>query len=202
MNLEIRKLTTDLLGDWLNFFDNHAFSDTDSWPCCYCMHFHWDAELESNSDWNASLKQVYRETGVADNRERAINLIKNGTMQGYLAYSSGEVVGWCNANDKRKYNTVRDSFFDDTHQDRKVKSVVCFVISPKARGQGVATKLLEEVCAHAAEDGYECIEAYPLCHKRYGAVTFKGSVSMFEKLGFENSGQVMDDCFILRKNLT
>jgi len=201
MQIEIRKLKSDLLDDWLNFFDNDAFSDDAKWPGCYCMHFHWNAELESKNNWNASLEQVYRKTGIADNRERAIELIKSATMQGYLAYHDGKVVSWCNANDKRNYNTVRDSFFDDTDQERKVKSVVCFTIAPKARGQGVATKLLEKVCADAVDEGYQSIEAYPLCHNRYGAVTFKGSVAMFEKLEFENSKQIVDDCFIMRKTL-
>ncbi|MGI5898739.1 MAG: hypothetical protein ACOX8S_02325 [Christensenellales bacterium] len=84
MKIEIKKLTIDLLDDWLSFFDNEAFSDDDDWPGCYCMHFHWNAGLDSRNNWGASLDQVYRKTGKADNRGRAIRLIKNGTMQGYL----------------------------------------------------------------------------------------------------------------------
>lgn len=201
MEIEIRKLTIDLLDDWLSYFDNDAFCDDDNWPGCYCMHFHWNAELDSRNNWDASLDQVYRKTGKADNRGRAIRLIKNGTMQGYLAYHNGKVVGWCNANDKHKYSTVLNSFFNDTDKELKVKSVVCFTVSSKARGKGVATKLLEKVCADAIEDGYEYIEAYPLCHNKYGPVTFQGSLAMFEKLGFEKSGQIRDDCFIVWKKL-
>ena len=37
MNIEIKKLTADLLDDWLYFFDNTAFSDNDNWAGCYCM---------------------------------------------------------------------------------------------------------------------------------------------------------------------
>ena len=201
MEIEIKKLTIELLDDWLYFFDNDAFSDDDKWPGCYCMHFHWDAELDNSNDWKVSLSQVYKKTGIADNRQRAISLIKKQAMQGYLAYHNGKVVGWCNANDKHNYNTVRDSFFDDVDKDVKVKSVVCFTVASNARGQGVATKLLEKVCADAARDGYEYVEAYPLCHNKYGAITFKGSMSMFEKLGFANSGQIIDDCLIVRKHL-
>ena len=201
MELEIKKLTIDLIDDWLNFFDNDAFSDDDDWPGCYCMHFHWNAGLDSKNSWDASLDQVYRKTGKADNRGRAIRLIKNGTMQGYLAYCDGKVVGWCNANDKHKYNTVLNSFFNNVDKESKIKSVVCFTVSSKARRKGVATKLLEKICADAIEDGYDYIEAYPLCHNRYGLIDFQGSVALFEKFGFENNGQKIDDSFIMRKNL-
>ena len=122
MELEIKKLTINLLDDWLNFFDNNAFSDDDNWPGCYCMHFHWNAGLDSRNNWNASLEQVYRKTGKADNRGHAIR--------------------------------------------------------------------------------YEYIEAYPLCHNRYGHIDFQGSVALFEKFGFEKSGHKMDDSFIVRKYLT
>jgi len=201
MELEIKKLTIDLLDDWLNFFDNNAFSDDDDWPGCYCMHFHWNAGLDSRNSWDASLEQVYRKTGKADNRGRAIRLIKKGTMQGYLAYHNGTVVGWCNANDKHKYNTVLNSFFGNADKERKVKSVVCFTVSSKARRKGIASKLLEKVCADALEEGYEYVEAYPMCDNRYGPIDFQGSVTFFEKHGFEKSGHKMDDSFIVRKNL-
>jgi len=197
VELEIKKLTVDLLDDWLNYFDNDAFSAEDDWPGCYCMHFHWNAGLDSRNDWDASLDQIYSKTGKADNRGRAIRLIKNGTMQGYLAYQDEKVVGWCNANDKHNYDTVLNSFFDNADNVRKVKSVVCFTVSSSVRRKGIATKLLDKVCADAAEEGYDIVEAYPYCHEH----GFHGSVAMFEKLGFEKSGQKRDDCFIVRKKL-
>ena len=44
------------------------------------------------------------------NREQAIDFIKSGRMQGYLAYVDNEVVGWCNANDKKAYDNVNFNF--------------------------------------------------------------------------------------------
>lgn len=155
MEIEVKKLTVELLKDWLDYFDNVAFTDEDEWPGCYCMHFHWNERLDSRNDWGKTLEQVYRKTGKADNRNRAIRLIKNGTMQGYLAYHNGKVVGWCNANDKSKYNTVLNSFFDKKEKDRKIKSIVCFCIAPKMRRKGIAAKLLEKVCEDTAKEGYE-----------------------------------------------
>ena len=199
VNIEIKKLTAELLDDWLGYFDNDVFSDEDEWPGCYCMHFHWNEGLDSRHDWNQTLEQVYKNTGKADNRGRAIRLIKNGTMQGYLAYHAGKVVGWCNANDKNKYKTVLNSFFDNT-ENRKVKSIVCFCTAHDMRRKGIATKLLEKVCADAVEEGYEYIEAYPYNHVQ--EIDFTGSLAMYEKMGFVRSGQYMDDCTVMRKILS
>ena len=198
MNIEIKRLTVGLLNDWLDYFDNTAFSDDDDWPGCYCMHFHWNEELNNNNDWNNTLEQVYRKTGKADNRERAIQLIKNGTMHGYLAYCEGKVVGWCNANDKKKYNTVLNSFFDEADDNIKIKSIVCFCIAPEMRRKGIAKKLLEKACEDALEEGYAYIEAYPY-NKKYDN-DFHGTLGMYEKMGFLRTGQQMDDCIVIRKN--
>lgn len=46
MELLIRKLTPELLEDWLSFFDKDAFSDNEDWCGCYCMCYHYDEELD------------------------------------------------------------------------------------------------------------------------------------------------------------
>ena len=201
MELEIKKLTTELLDDWLDYFDSAVYfsGDDENWSGCYCMHFHWDEGLDSRNDWDATLEQVYKKTGKADNRGRAVRLIKNGTMQGYMAYHAGKVVGWCNANDKQKYNTVHDSFFDDKQSPHKTKSVVCFCIDANMRNKGIASKLLEKVCADALSEGYEYVEAYPYSHGQ--ANDFHGPLSMYGKMGFVKTGQEMNGCVIMRKKL-
>ena len=199
MEIEVKKLTVELLNDWLVYFDNSAFSDDDDWPGCYCMHFHWNEGLDNRNDWDKTLEQVYRKTGKADNRGRAIRLIKNGTMQGYLAYHAGKVVGWCNANNKNKYNTVLNSFFSNMEDAPKVKSIVCFCIAREMRNKGIATRLLEKVCEDAADEGYEYVEVYPYSHGQNN--DFHGPLVMYEKMGFIKSGLYRDDCFIMRKNL-
>ena len=200
MEIEIKKLTVDLLSDWLEYFDSAVYfgENDENWSGCYCMHFHWNEKLDNRNDWNATLEQVYKKTGKADNRGRAVRLIKNGTMQGYLAYNAGKVVGWCNANDKQKYDTVHDEFFDN-ETTNKIKSVVCFCIDARLRGRGIATKLLEKVCKDASDEGYEYVEAYPYSHGQ--ANDFHGSLSMFERIGFDKTGQRMNGCIIMRKKL-
>jgi len=128
MNIEIRKLSVEILKDWLYYFDNIAFSDNCAWQGCYCMSYHWNHKLNSRYDWNTELEKQPRNAG---NRNRAIELIKKGIMQGYLAYSGGNIVGWCNANDKNKYDTALLDFpWEISEKDQKIKAVVCFSVAP------------------------------------------------------------------------
>lgn len=183
MNIEIRKLSADLLDDWLYFFDNTAFSDNDEWAGCYCMCYHWTEAMNAEKAWDCS------KADAAYNRKCAVRFIKEGLMQGYLAYSDGKVIGWCNANDtKAYYDSVNiDMDWEENEKGRKTKSVVCFCIAPGLRGRGIASNLLEKLCSDAASDGYEYIEAYPFTHGENN--DYHGSKSMYEKKGFKTAGK-------------
>lgn len=192
MNLEIKKLSPDLLDDWLYFFDNVAFTDNDEWSGCYCMCYHWNESLNRKKEWNCS------KSDAPYNRSCAIDFIRKGKMQGYLAYEAGKVVGWCNANDKKAYDNIFSFPAIVIDQGKKVKSIVCFCVSPIARGKGVASQLLERVCTDAAADGYDYVEAYPFHHDSNHA--YHGPRAMYEKFGFEVCGNAKD-CTVFRKKI-
>lgn len=183
MNFEIKKLTAELLDDWLYFFDHVAFCDDGDWSGCYCMMYHWTKELAKKKAWDCSVGDA------PYNRKCAINCIENGVMQGYLAYLNGNVVGWCNANVKQAYENVNvDLSADPEARVKRIKSVVCFCIAPIYRGQGIATRLLEQVCKDAAEDGYDFVEAYPF--ENDGNKAYTGPRAMFEKQDFTTVDEV------------
>ena len=193
MNIEIKKLSIDVLDDWLYFFDNTAFSDNDEWAGCYCMCYHWSEALNAEKRWDCS------KSDAEYNRKYAVNFIKQGIMQGYLAYHDGKVVGWCNANDKHVYDSVNiDLSWEDSEKGKKIKSIVCFCISPDLRGGGIASQLLEKVCLDAAVDGYEYVEAYPFNDGKNN--DYHGSKSMYEKKGFTVYGNIKY-CTVVRKCL-
>ena len=67
-------------------------------------------------------------------------------------------------------------------------SIVCFVVARIARGQGVATALLDAAIAYATEHGATMLEAYPVdtVNGRVPAATaFKGTLGMYQRAGFE-----------------
>jgi len=189
MNIEIQKLSIDLLDDWLYYFDHVAFSDNNGWSGCYCMHYHWSDELENK----------WRTTGKADNRDCAVKLIQEGILQGYLAYYDGNAIGWCNANDKDRYDTVLFKFhWEDSEKDKKIKSIVCFNVAPDMRNKGIASMLLKKVCEDALHEKYEYVEAYPF--NNGDNKNYHGSISMYEKNGFKVYGNI-DNYSLVRRYL-
>ena len=115
MEIEIRALSPELLDDYLCFFKNIAFAGHDEYPKCYCVHFHWNAELEAEF-----------KSGKKRGADWAIDFVRNGIIRGYLAYVDGNVVGWCSANDKTRYARLveRKELWENSEQDQKVKAVV------------------------------------------------------------------------------
>ncbi len=193
MNIHIRKLTVELLDDWLNYFDNDAFSDNDKWCGCYCMCYHWNKSLQKKRPWNCD------KSCAEFNRQQAIDFITDGRMQGYLAYIDDRVVGWCNSNNKTAYDNVNFNFAEDVPDNgEKIKSIVCFSVMREYRGNGIATALLEYICQDAKADGYALIEAYPFKNNKYHA--YHGPLSLYVKNGFEIHSQI-EECTVCRKIL-
>ena len=71
MELIVKKLTPDILEDFLNFFDNIAFTDNPDWAGCYCHHYHFPGTMEQ-----------WRETTNEQNRNATIQLIIDKKMTG------------------------------------------------------------------------------------------------------------------------
>lgn len=84
---EIKKLNPTLINDYINFFDNEAFSDGSEYEGCYCTWYHWTGELENErAKCTGTKKECFK-------RNMAIDYIKQGRLKGYLAYYGNQVVG-------------------------------------------------------------------------------------------------------------
>ena len=65
---------------------------------------------------------------------------------------------------------------------------MCFVVSRRARGRGLAAALLDAAVAYAREEGATTLEAYPVDAgdgRIPAANAYHGTLSMFEKAGFQ-----------------
>lgn len=184
MNLEIRKLVPELAEAYAHFFDVTPHDVNIDENKCFCVTWRSDDSYAKNGDhWFPSREE---------RRERAIQFIRDGSLQGYLAYCDDEIVGWCNTNaDCRACVDYLRSYWpiEEDQAAVKVKPVFCFVIAPKVQRMGVATKLLERVCQDAAADGFDFIEAY--VYKEFDAVPhdFRGPLTMYEKCGFDKCAE-------------
>lgn len=195
IEIDILKLTPDRLDDYLYFFENVAHTDNKEWDRCYCVNF--------CSDNNTEIADLLRDENRR--REYAIKYVNEGIIQGYLAYYEGQVIGWCNTNDRANClscfgghiisgnsKTIEDS--------KKVKSIFCFTVAPAMRGKHVATALLEQAIQDASQEGYDFIESYPNKTESDMYYNFVGPLELYKNFGFEQYGET-ENRLVLRKKL-
>lgn len=106
---------------------------------------------------------------------------------GLIAYRDDKAIGWVSLGPRESYERLESSKVLARLDDVPVWSIVCFVVSARARGEGVARTMLDAAIEHARTKGATTLEAYPVADKRgrvSAASAFHGAQSMFEKAGF------------------
>jgi GNAT superfamily N-acetyltransferase len=172
-DLEIQPLTAKRLGDLAQLFGQGG---DPKW--CWCSFFRL-----RNVDFSGA-------TAASNRRvlERAVDdTAAGGRHPGLVAYRGGEAVGWVSVGPRDDYLRLQHSRILAPIDDRPVWSIVCFVVSRKARGQGVAHALLAAAIDYARDHGATLLEAYPVetdGARVPAAHAYKGTVGMFERTGF------------------
>lgn len=167
-DITVRPISPDQHDVVLHYFDMVAYADNPNWSKCFCMERLVD-------DYESRTKQ--------QNRESRSELIRSAKANGLVAYRLGRVVGWCHAAPKNELVNV------EGEKDPTVGAIVCFVVAPDQRRQGVATTLLEAALEHLRERGMTTAEAYPFLGEidpaRWTQINYVGPLSMYVKAGFE-----------------
>ena len=184
MKIQIRKLTPDLAEDYACFHDETPYMENNNAINCYCVTWRSDDTYVGDDHWYPTREE---------RRERAVQFVKDGKLQGYLACHGGKIVGWCNATADCQggVNYLRSYWpIEEYRADVKVKSIFCFLIAPEMQRNGIATMLTERVCRDAAGDGFDYVEAYA-----DNSADYRGHLAMYEKCGFikcaERDGRVV-----------
>ena len=185
----IKKLSQELNKDYLDFFDNRAFSDGNPNGPCYCTSPNQDEE---------TIKQMVSESkanGVKNSiRKYAVEMLNDRKINGYLAFDNGLSVGWCNAADIDSYSGFVPDFARENKCGKTI-SIVCFEIAPGYRGKGLASAFIERVCDDAKANGYIAVEGYAKMSVVRDEYDFTGPIRLYEKAGFtkimEQNGQVI-----------
>lgn len=176
--VEVRRLTSNELEDFLNFMGGPAFATNPQWAGCYCQ-FYLDAQdAQTPSEGKAEI-----------NRQKACDRILDGTMHGYLAFEGDDVIGWLAANKGNNFKMLPPTL-------ESTARMLCFVIDEKHQGQGVATALLNFAVEDLGRQGFEVIEAAPLASDAFEPWAYRGKLSTFIKAGFE-LGPMIDDKHVL-----
>jgi len=168
--IEVAPLSPDRLADFMAFFEGEAFIDNRKWSSCYCQCFYEDHSKVRWSD---------RTSG--ENRECATRRITRGEMQGVLAYQDGKVVAWCNAAPRALLHALDE---EPTSGVERAGTIVCFVVAPRLRGQGIATALLDAACRQLRHQGLQYVEANPRPNAQGDGENHFGPLSMYLAAGF------------------
>ena len=179
----IKRLTSELNDDYLDFFDNRAFTDDNPNGPCYCTSPNQDAETIQKMVGEFKLHGV-KETV----RKYAAEMLGRNEIQGYLAYDGELAVGWCNAADMESYAGFVPAFARENARGKTV-SIVCFEIAPEYRGMGIASALIGRVCSDAKAAGYAAVEGYPRISEERNNFDYQGPVRLYEKAGFREAAR-------------
>jgi GNAT superfamily N-acetyltransferase len=169
MTLDIRPLTFDRFPDLAALFEEGG---DPKW--CWCTYFRFRGR-----DWSNST--------AANNRAELSELTKRKLPPGLVAYRGDRAVGWVSLAPREDYERLAYSKVLAPVDDTPVWSIVCFVVSRRLRGQGIAAALLEAAIDFARSQGATTLEAYPVetgGARIPAANAFQGTVGMFERAGF------------------
>jgi GNAT superfamily N-acetyltransferase len=168
-DLEIEPLTPGRFHDLAALFEEGG---DPKW--CWCVFFRFRGR-----DWTNS---------TADDNRAALKVLTGRALApGLVAYRGDRAVGWVSLGPREDYERLAYSKLLAPVDDTPVWSIVCFVVSRTARGQGVATGLLTCAIDFAREHGATTLEAYPVdpgAARVPAANAFGGPLAMFEKAGF------------------
>ncbi|HEY7131314.1 MAG TPA: GNAT family N-acetyltransferase [Candidatus Limnocylindrales bacterium] len=170
--LEIVPLTPDRWADFSSLFDEGGDPRT-----CSCMFW----RLRSK-DWSFA--------NAAETREGMHRLVdeERDPAPGLLGYRDGRAVAWVSVAPREDYERLTSSRVRPKIDDTPVWSIVCFVVSKTARGQGLTHQLLDAAADYARVHGAPALEAYPVDagdRRIPAAVGYTGLLSTFEGAGFE-----------------
>jgi GNAT superfamily N-acetyltransferase len=139
-----------------------------------------DFALTGNAANRAGLRAL-TESAAAD----------SGPAPGLIGYRDGRAVGWVSLGPRADFERLERSPTLRPIDDRPVWSVVCFVVSRRARNRGLARALLDGAVAYARERGAPALEAYPTPTEgaRHPAASlYRGTLGMFQAAGFRVVG--------------
>ena len=181
----IRRLSPELLDDYLAFFDGPAFADNPEWADCYCFFPYFEDQ------------DAFEERPAAANREAIIEAINTARADGYLAYAGGRVIGWISAGPRQRYPELADLPGDSA----RTGATPCFTIDPGWRRQGVARRLLAAAIEGLQKDGMARLEAGPHTAPENDAQRYRGTIEFYESAGYEKVTELPGGITLMEKEL-
>lgn len=153
--------------------------------------------------WRLTNKQFTAQKGEG-NRAAMKKLVIGGIVPGLLAFDGPEPVGWCALAPRPDYPALARSRVMKPVDDQPCWSVSCLFVRRDYRKRGVATFLLNAAVKHAAKQGAQILEGYPVEPRQKDippAFAWTGIPKAFEQAGFSEVARRSETRPIMRINL-
>ena len=162
------------------------------WGGCWCMSFHPEG--------------VSRSKPPAQNRSEKERRVRDGHAHAALVYDGATCVGWCQFGPTEELPRIKHQrAYRDGLTALPDWRITCFFVDKAYRGKGVAAAALAGALQEIARLGGGTVESYPEnADGRSVSSSFlhNGTVSMFERAGFERTRRIGKDRWIVAKTLT
>jgi len=174
MKLTVLPLTSERWPDLETLFNARGCSVARQ---CWCMHYRRSGSYVPLAPGT---------TRRRDNRAALTRLVVAGRPPGLIGYRGRVPVGWVSVGPREEYARLERSPVMIAVDDQPVWSVICFVVPPEFRGQGVARALLAGAIAYARSQGATLLEAYPVDRPGRSSddAMWFGAKSMYDRAGF------------------
>jgi ribosomal protein S18 acetylase RimI-like enzyme len=175
MKLSIAPLTPDRWSDLESIFNDKGCSIA---RACWCMAYRVSG---SRGPLPPGV------TRAQANRASLKALVDAGNPPGLIGYRGKVPVGWVSMGPREDFAKLKRSPVMKAVDDRPVWSVICFVVPPQYRGQGVAQALLRGAIVYAKQQGATLVEAYPVdkAARSNDDYMWFGAKSMYDNAGFK-----------------
>lgn len=153
---------------------------------CWCVHYRF-ARAAMPKDRRAALKK----------------LAKADPPPGLIAYRGKTPVGWISLGPREAFAKLATSRVMKPVDETPVWSIICFVVPPAERGQGIAHALLDGAVRYAKKRKIKTLEAYPVDKADLSAAMslWFGTASMFARAGFTEIARRKPTRPVMRLNL-
>ena len=159
------------------------------WGGCWCMAFHPEG--------------VGRGKTAAQNRIEKECRVREGAAHAALVYDGGTCVGWCQFGSPDELPRIkRQRAYRDGLARLPDWRITCLFVDKGYRGRGVAVTALKGALEEIARLGGGTVESYPEdVAGRSVSASFlhNGSISMFEKEGFERIRPIGKNHWVVSK---
>jgi GNAT superfamily N-acetyltransferase len=192
LEMTIRRLTPQLLDDYLAFFDGPAFADNPDWAPCYC---YYPYAVEGGATDEAG--DAFLARSAEANRQAITEAITCGRAEGYMAYVDGRVVGWVSAAPRERYPQWALLPGDSA----RTGVTPCFTIDPRWRRRGIARRLLTAAIDGLRADGMLRLEAGPYADPQDDAHRYRGTVELYGSAGYVRVADLPGGITLMRLDL-